>query len=90
MRSANGNHNGNGRLTVRRLSEADLASVLRLAELDSAIAPPAPLVGVEENGSLLAAASMTTGEMIADPFKRTAPLRDMLRVVVEAPGGPGT
>ena len=83
MRSANGNRNGNGELTVRRLSDADVTSLLRLAELDSAIVPPAPLMGVEEDGSLLAAASMTTGEMIADPFKRTAGPREMLRVVLE-------
>jgi hypothetical protein len=90
MRSANGNGRRNGSLTVRPLGEADLARVLRLAELDSAIAPPAPLVGVEENGSLLAAASLATGEMIADPFKRTAAPREMLRVVLEAPGAKGT
>ena len=80
--SANGNSglNGHGGLTVRRLGEADLPSLLRLAELDSAIVPPTPLVGVEENGSLLAAASIQTGEMIADPFKHTAELREMLRV----------
>jgi hypothetical protein len=89
MRHANGNRNRNGRLTVRHLGEADLERVLRLAELDSAIAPPAPLVGVEENGSLLAAASITTGEMIADPFKRTAGPREMLRVVLETPGTNG-
>jgi hypothetical protein len=89
MRSANGNGtlNGslNGQLTVRRLGEADLAQVLRLAELDSAPAPPAPLVGVESDGNLLAAASIRTGEVIADPFRRTAELRELLSAARAAP-----
>ena len=83
MRSANGN--GNGGFTVRRLSDADLERVLRLAELDSATTPPAPLVGVEADGTLLAAASMSTGEIIADPFKPTAELREMLSAALTAP-----
>jgi hypothetical protein len=87
MRSANGNGRPNGvsGLRVRRLCDADLASVTRLAELDSAIVPAMPLVGVEEDGSLLAAASMTNGQMIADPFKRTAEVREMLSVALAAP-----
>ena len=87
MGSANGNGRPNGSrgLTFRRLSDADLAGVLRLAELDSAIVPPMPLVGVEEGGSLLAVASMSTGQMIADPFRHTAEVREMLSVALEGP-----
>ena len=86
MGSANGNGRvTNGQLTVRMLEERDLAKVMRLAELDSAPAPPAPLVGVEENGSLLAAGSIATREIIADPFRRTAELRDVLSAALAAP-----
>jgi hypothetical protein len=84
MHSANGN-NANGNVTIRRLGEADLARVLRLAELDSAVTPPAPLMGVEVEGKLLAAGSIPTGQIIADPFRPTAGLREVLNAALVAP-----
>jgi hypothetical protein len=86
MITTNGNNrNGNRDVTIRRLEEADLAQVLRLAELDSAAAPASPLVGIEVEGALLAAGSIPTGQIIADPFRRTAELREMLSAALAAP-----
>lgn len=86
MITTNGNNrNGHRDVTIRRLGEADLAQVLRLAELDSAAAPRAPLVGVEVEGKLLAAGSVPTGQIISDPFRPTAGLREMLSAALAAP-----
>jgi hypothetical protein len=84
MQSANGK-NANGKVTIRRLGDRDLVQVVRLAELDSAVTPPAPLVGVEVEGRLLAAGSIPTGQIIADPFRPTAGLREMLSAALVAP-----
>jgi hypothetical protein len=85
MSTTNGNMNGHRDVTIRRLGDADLAQVLRLAELDSATAPATPLVGIEVEGALLAAGSIPTGQIIADPFRRTAELREMLSAALAAP-----
>jgi hypothetical protein len=84
MHRANGN-NGKGKVTIRRLGDGDLARVVKLAELDSALAPPAPLVGVEIEGKLLAVGSIPTGKIIADPFKPTAELRELLSAALAVP-----
>jgi hypothetical protein len=67
-------------VTIRRLDERDAAAVVKLAELDSGVVPPAPLLGIEVEGRLLAVASMQDGASIADPFSRTAELRALLEL----------
>jgi hypothetical protein len=67
-------------VTIRRLSVDDDAAVTRLAQLDSSRAPAGVLLGAELDGRLMAAISATTGEVIADPFHRTAELVEALRV----------
>jgi hypothetical protein len=85
MSSTNGNGQHSGNVTIRRLGDADLARIARLAELDSAAAPEAPLLGIEVEGRLLAAGSIHTGHIIADPFRRTAEYRQMLSAALVAP-----
>ena len=70
----------NSEITIRRmdLADADRDSVAELADLDSRRAPDGPVLGAEVEGTLLAAISLTTGEVIADPFSRTAELRPLL------------
>jgi hypothetical protein len=70
----------NSQITIRRmdLSDADRGSVSELADLDSRHAPEGPVLGAEVEGTLLAAISLTTGDVIADPFSRTAELRALL------------
>ena len=60
------------------LADADRDSVAELADLDSRRAPDGPVLGAEVEGTLLAAISLTTGDVIADPFSRTADLRPLL------------
>jgi hypothetical protein len=42
-------------------------------------------MGVEVEGKLLAAGSIPTGQIIADPFRPTAGLREMLSAALVAP-----
>lgn len=68
-------------LTIRDLDDhSDHEALARLAQLDSRPAPPAPLMGAVVEGRLLAAVSMQTGEVIADPFSRTGELRTLLEL----------
>jgi hypothetical protein len=67
-------------ITIRRLGAEDAAAVTRLAQRDTARAPSGELIGAELDGHLVAAISTTTGEAIADPFRRTAEIVEMLRV----------
>jgi hypothetical protein len=80
----NGNHSprtihADG-IRIRRLGRDDLAEVERLAQLDSRYPPEGALLGVEIEGRLLAAISLTTGESMADPFSRTGELRALLEL----------
>jgi hypothetical protein len=70
----------NTEMTIRRmdLTDTDRASVASLADLDTHPHLEAPVLGVEVEGSLLAAISLETGDVISDPFSRTAELRTLL------------
>ncbi len=67
-------------VTLRPTNAADRPALQRLAELESRwFPPPGPhLVAVTE-GRVDAAISLSSGEVIADPFRRTAELCDLLR-----------
>ena len=66
-------------LSIRFAAEQDEPAVIRLAALDSAPVPSGLLLLAEEHGELRAALSLTDGRAIADPFRRTAHLVEMLR-----------
>jgi hypothetical protein len=68
-------------VTLRPTNAADGRAIQRLAELESRwFPPPGPhLVAVTE-GRVDAAISLSTGEVIADPFRRTAELCELLRL----------
>lgn len=72
-------HNQSG-LTLRRLGAADKPAVERLAQLDSEQRLDGDLIGAEVEGRLLAAASISSGKTIADPFSRTAEVRALLEL----------
>jgi hypothetical protein len=67
-------------LTIRRLTEDDASEVNRLAALDSGPRFDGSMLGAEVEGRLLAAVSVDTGKVVADPFSRTAELRDLLEL----------
>jgi hypothetical protein len=66
-------------VTLRLAGAADASGLERLAQLDSRPLPPGPhLVAIREE-RVDAAISLSTGELIADPFRRTADLCELLR-----------
>ncbi|MGH2961399.1 MAG: hypothetical protein ACRDL3_04280 [Solirubrobacterales bacterium] len=67
-------------ITLRRLNGGDDEALARLAQRDTRRVPIEPLVGAELDGRLVAAISIATDEVVADPFRPTAAIVDMLRV----------
>jgi hypothetical protein len=72
----------NTAITIRRLdlTEVDRDAVDELAARDTAETLEAPVIGVEVEGQLLAALSLSSGDAVADPFSRTDELRAMLEL----------
>jgi hypothetical protein len=66
--------------TIRRLAAGDAPAAARLAQRDSSRVPAGPLLGAELDGSLVAAISTATRDVIADPFRRTAEIVELLRL----------
>jgi hypothetical protein len=71
-------------LTIRHATATDLTALERLAALDSRRLPSGELFVAEVAGRLLAAVSLDTGAVIADPFEHTAAIVDLLRLHASA------
>jgi hypothetical protein len=69
-------------LIIRRATDADAAALATLAGVDSQRVPTGPVLVAEVDGELWAAESLTGGGSIADPFKPTAEVRELLRARV--------
>jgi hypothetical protein len=67
-------------LTIRPADLADLAALDRLARLDSAAPPTGDVLVAEIGGELWAAVEIDTGAAIADPFRPSGELVDLLRL----------
>jgi len=67
-------------LIIRIADDDDRVALSTLAQLDSADAPAAPVLLAESGGQVVAALSLADGHAVADPFRRTADLLDLLRV----------
>ena len=67
-------------LTLRHANAADGDALVRLAALDSSRVPSGELLVGELDGTLVAALSVDTGAVIADPFEHTAVIVESLRV----------
>jgi hypothetical protein len=65
-------HKRTATLTIRPAAPADREPLAELAALDSAPVPDHPVLLAESAGRPLAALSLGSGGVIADPFKRTA------------------
>ena len=65
-------------LTIRPADLADLAGLDRLAALDSASPPTGDVLVGEVGGELWAAVEIETGASIADPFRPSGELVDLL------------
>ena len=66
-------------LTIRHAAAHDMKPLQRLAALDSRRVPSGELFVAEVDGRLLAATSIDTGAVIADPFQPTGQLVELLR-----------
>ena len=66
-------------VTIRFGTDHDARALARLAALDSAAVPPAPLLVAEVGEELRAAVSLRDGSAVADPFRPTAYLLSLLR-----------
>jgi hypothetical protein len=68
-------------ITIRRAQSADGESLLRLAQLDSRrLPPPGTFLIAEVDGEPRAAVTLESDEVIADPFRPSADLVEMLRL----------
>jgi hypothetical protein len=66
-------------VTIRWARAYEAALLAHLAQLDSAVAPLAPTLVAEVAGEVLAAISLVDGALIANPFRATADLVELLR-----------
>jgi hypothetical protein len=66
-------------VVIREASDADRPALRRLAQRDSREVPAGGLLVAELDGELRAAVAVETGHAIADPFRPTAELVDLLR-----------
>ena len=74
----------NAPLTIRHAMATDLPALERLARLDSRRLPSGELIVAERGERLVAAVSIDTGAVIADPFERTASIVEVLRLQASA------
>lgn len=68
------------KIAIRLASEADNASLLQLAALDSAPPPHGPVLVADLDGEIVAAHQLDRHRSIADPFRPTADLRALLEL----------
>jgi hypothetical protein len=67
-------------VTLHLACDRDRSALTRLAQLDSRRLPPGPHLVAIRAGRIDAAISLTTGEIVADPFRHTAELCELLRL----------
>ena len=63
---------------LRAARGSDGPALRRLAALDSSVVPAGELLVAEADGALVAARSLSTGAVIADPFRPTAAIVELL------------
>lgn len=71
---------GTPTVTVRAADEGDTQTLMRLAALDSAPLPEGPALVAELDGHAVAALPLDGGRAVADPFRRTSALIELLEL----------
>ena len=66
--------------SIRQATHAEAAALRELSELDSRRAPEGTILLGEIGGRVVAALSIEHGDLVADPFARTAQLVAMMRL----------
>jgi hypothetical protein len=69
-----------GTVLIRPAQGTDHLALRRLAGLDSARVPAGELIVAETDGALVAAHAPATGATIADPFRHTAEVVELLHL----------
>jgi hypothetical protein len=77
----------NTALTIRRATATDAFALRRLAVIDSASPPTGDVLLAEMDSELWAAVSLDTGDAIADPFRPSGELVELLRFRAERLNG---
>ena len=79
-------------ISIRLAAAADVPALRRVAERDSRLLPPGDLLVAEAQGEVQAALSLQTGEFVADPFRPTAAMVELLKLRARqsSRGGRGT
>ena len=79
-------------ISIRLAGAADMPALRRVAERDSRLLPHGELLVAEAQGEVQAALSVQTGEFVADPFRPTAAMVELLKLRARqsARGGRGT
>ena len=67
-------------IAIRLATEEDDSTLLRLAALDSAPAPHGSVLVADIDGEIVAARSLAKSQSIADPFRPTADIRELLEL----------
>src|SRR4051812_25467359 len=67
-------------MLMRRAAAADSARIWELARLDNKRLPDGPFLVAELDGSVEAAVSLSSGTVVADPFRLTADAVAMLKL----------
>jgi hypothetical protein len=71
---------GRGEIAIRSARPADVDEIRRLALLVDRAVPVEPVLLAESDGTVVAALSTATGEVVTDPFRATADLVELLRL----------
>ena len=77
-------------IQIRVARPDDEATLLRLAALDSAAAVRGEVLVASVDGEILAAHALDSGRTIADPFRPTADLVELLRTRAQLMGASGS
>jgi hypothetical protein len=67
-------------IAIRSATAHDHGDLLRLAALDTAAEPTGRVLLAEVDGEVQAAVEVATGRVVADPFRPTADVADLLRL----------
>jgi hypothetical protein len=67
-----------GSVAIRPARPTDGSAIERLAQLDTAPRPDGELLLAERNGEVVAALPLDGGRPVADPFRRTAGVVELL------------
>ena len=70
----------NESVLMRRATADDAARIRTLARLDDKRVPAGPFLVAETGGEIVAARSLATGAVVADPFRPTSDIVAMLRL----------